>query len=57
MEPNISAASTIVYGDDPILVIKKIIDRVETIHAANTSTRGELNHFLQGNGMVPFKIQ
>ena len=52
---NFDTANTIAYGDDPIQVLKKIIGEVETIHAAETSTKGKLSHALLGTGLVPFK--
>jgi len=52
---NFDTANTLAYGDEPIPVLKKIIDRIETVHAADTSTRGKLNHVLLGTGLVPFR--
>lgn len=52
---NFDTANTIAYGDDPLPVLKKVIDRVETIHAADTSTKGVLTHTLLGTGLAPFK--
>ncbi len=52
---NWDTANVIAYGDDPIPVLKKVVGRVISVHAADTSTRGELNHVLLGTGLVPFK--
>jgi len=52
---NWDTANVIAYGDDPIPVLKRIVDRVISVHAADTSTRGQLNHVLIGTGLVPFK--
>jgi len=52
---NWDTANTLAYGDDPIPVLKKVVDRVETVHAADTATRGELRHVLLGTGLVPFQ--
>jgi sugar phosphate isomerase/epimerase len=52
---NWDTANVIAYGDDPIPVLKKVIGRVVSVHAADTSTRGELKHVLLGTGLVPFK--
>ena len=52
---NFDTANTIAYGDDPLPVLEKIIHRVETIHAADTSTRGLLTHTSIGTGLVPFE--
>ena len=51
---NWDTANTIAYGDDPIPVLRRIVDRVISVHAADTSTRGELKHVLLGTGLVPF---
>jgi sugar phosphate isomerase/epimerase len=52
---NWDTANTIAYGDDPIPVLKRVLNRVVSVHAADTSTRGELKHVLLGTGLVPFK--
>jgi sugar phosphate isomerase/epimerase len=52
---NWDTANTIAYGDDPIPVLRKVVNRVVSVHAADTSTRGELRHVLLGTGLVPFK--
>lgn len=52
---NFDTANTIAYGDNPIPVLNKILHRVVSIHAADTSTKGELKHVLIGSGLVPFK--
>ena len=51
---NWDTANTLAYGDDPLLVLKQVIRKVLTVHAAETSTRGALNHVLLGAGLVPF---
>ena len=52
---NFDTANPIAYGDDPLPILEKVIDQVVTIHAADTGTRGSLNHVLLGTGLVPFK--
>ncbi|MDO8685644.1 MAG: sugar phosphate isomerase/epimerase family protein [Clostridiales bacterium] len=52
---NFDTGNTLVYGDDPIPVLKLVIDKVETIHAADMTTRGKLEHAPLGEGIVPFK--
>ena len=52
---NWDTANVIAYGDDPIPVLKKVVNRIVSVHAADTSTRGQLNHVLLGTGLVPFK--
>ena len=55
LELNWDTANVIAYGDDPIPVLRKVVDRVVSVHAADTSTRGELKHVLLGTGLVPFR--
>jgi sugar phosphate isomerase/epimerase len=52
---NWDTANTIGYGDEPIPVLKRVLNRVVSVHAADTSARGELKHVLLGTGLVPFK--
>lgn len=52
---NFDTANIIAYGDDTISVLKKVIDRVVTIHAADTCTKGTLTPVLLGEGLVPFE--
>ncbi len=52
---NFDTGNTLVYGDDPLPVLEQIIDRVETIHAADTAVRGKLAPVLLGKGIVPFQ--
>jgi sugar phosphate isomerase/epimerase len=51
---NFDTANPLVANDDSVDVLKKVSDQVFSIHAADTSTRGELNHVLLGTGLVPF---
>jgi sugar phosphate isomerase/epimerase len=52
---NFDTANPIAYGDDPLPILKKVIDQVFSIHAADTDTRGALHHVLLGTGLVPFR--
>jgi len=52
---NWDTANTIAYGDDPIPILKRVLNRVVSVHAADTATRGELEPVLLGTGLVPFK--
>lgn len=36
-------------------LLEQVIDDVETIHVAHTSTKGRLNHVLIGTGLVPIR--
>jgi len=52
---NFDTANPIAYGDDPLPILEQVIDQVVCIHAADTDTRGALNHVLLGTGLVPFR--
>lgn len=52
---NFDTANTVAFGDDPLPVLKQVLSRVRTVHAADTSTRdGRLTHVQLGSGLVPF---
>ncbi len=51
---NFDTANTLVYGDDPLPILKNIINKVETIHAADIKSKGSLEPVLIGEGIVPF---
>jgi sugar phosphate isomerase/epimerase len=52
---NWDTANTVAYGDDPLPVLEKVLDRVVSIHAADTAVRGQLRPVLIGTGVVPFR--
>lgn len=52
---NFDTGNTLVFGDDPIPVLEKVIEDVETIHIADNSTRCKLSPVVIGTGIVPFK--
>ena len=52
---NFDTANPIAYGDDPLPILRRVVDQVVSIHAADTDTRGALNHVLLGTGLVPFR--
>ena len=52
---NFDTANPIAFGDDPLPILEKVIDRVASIHASDTESRGALNHVLLGTGLVPFR--
>jgi len=51
---NFDTGNTLVYGDDPLPVLERIVDRVVTVHAADTACRGKLQPVVIGTGIVPF---
>jgi sugar phosphate isomerase/epimerase len=52
---NWDTVNTIAYGDDPIRVLRKVVDRVVNVHVADTFTCGQLKPVLIGTGLVPFE--
>jgi sugar phosphate isomerase/epimerase len=52
---NWDTANTLAYGDDPIPVLEKVLDRVISVHAAETAQRGDLKPVLVGTGLVPVR--
>ena len=51
---NFDTANAVVDGTDPVPVLEEVVPRVVSVHAADTSTAGTLNHVLLGTGLVPF---
>jgi sugar phosphate isomerase/epimerase len=47
-------ANPIVFGDDPLPVLERVIGRVRVVHAADTRTWGGLDPAVIGTGLVPF---
>lgn len=51
---NFDTANILVAGEDgTVAVLEKVIDRVETIHVAETSIRGQMAPVLLGTGLAP----
>lgn len=55
LKVNFDTANIIAYGADTMEVLRRVLPRLETIHAADTSTRGTLNHCEIGTGLAPFE--
>jgi len=49
-----NTANPLVYGDDPLSLLRRSSNLVETVHAADTAVRGSLQPVLLGRGIVPF---
>ncbi len=48
-------ANPIAYGEEPLPLLEKIVDRTVCIHASETIRKGELVPALAGTGLVPFR--
>lgn len=48
------SANPIVFGDDPLKILDKVINRVELVHAADTQVAGTLKPVVIGTGLAPF---
>ncbi|MCL6432586.1 MAG: sugar phosphate isomerase/epimerase [Anaerolineae bacterium] len=51
---NFDTANATAFADDPLALLEQVIDRIVSIHAADTSARGALKMVLLGTGLVPF---
>jgi sugar phosphate isomerase/epimerase len=51
---NFDTGNAATFADDPVHLLESVIDRVISVHAADSSTRGALNHCLLGTGITPF---
>jgi sugar phosphate isomerase/epimerase len=51
---NFDTGNATAFADDPLEFLEKILPRVKSIHASDTSTRGQLKHTLLGTGLTPY---
>ncbi len=52
---NFDTTNTLVFGDDPVPILEKVIHKVETLHAADIARKGYLEPVVLGTGIVPFE--
>lgn len=51
---NFDTGNAAAFADDPLELLEKVLPRVISVHASDTSTRGQLNHTLLGTGLTPY---
>jgi sugar phosphate isomerase/epimerase len=51
---NFDTGNAATYAADPCQLLEQVIDRVVTVHASDSATRGELRHVLLGTGITPY---
>lgn len=51
---NFDTANATAFADEPLELLEQVIQRVTSIHAADTATRRRLNPVLLGTGLVSF---
>jgi sugar phosphate isomerase/epimerase len=52
---NFDTANAATFAEDPIALLESVVERVISIHASDSSTRGALNHTLLGKGITPYQ--
>ena len=53
---NFDTANATAFSRDPLELLDQCIERVVSIHAADTAVRGELKPVLLGTGLAPFDV-
>jgi len=51
---NFDTANATAFADDPVALLDQVVDRVVSVHAADTAVRGALKMVLLGTGLAPF---
>ena len=51
---NFDTGNATAFADDPCALLSQVIDRVASVHAADTAVHGELKPVLLGTGLTPF---
>jgi sugar phosphate isomerase/epimerase len=51
---NFDTGNAATFADDPVELLRAVMSQVITIHAADSSRRGELKHVLLGTGVTPY---
>jgi len=51
---NFDTGNAATFADDPVQLLRQVIQRVVSVHASDSSQHGELKHTLLGTGITPF---
>jgi sugar phosphate isomerase/epimerase len=51
---NFDMGNAATFAEDPVQLLEAVLDRVGSLHASDSSTRGALNHCLLGTGITPY---
>jgi len=51
---NFDTGNATAFADDPLEFLERILPRVTSVHASDTSVRGQLKHTLLGTGLTPY---
>jgi sugar phosphate isomerase/epimerase len=51
---NFDTGNAAAFADDPLEFLERLLPRVTSVHASDTSTRGQLKHTLLGTGLTPY---
>jgi sugar phosphate isomerase/epimerase len=51
---NFDTGNAAAFADDPVQLLRQVIRRVVSVHASDSSSRGELKHTLLGTGITPY---
>jgi sugar phosphate isomerase/epimerase len=51
---NFDAGNATTFADDPLELLERVLPRLTSVHASDTSARGQLKHTLLGTGLVPY---
>ena len=51
---NFDMGNATAFADDPLELLERVLPRLTSVHASDTSTRGRLNHSLLGTGLTPY---
>jgi len=51
---NFDTGNATAFANDPVILLRQILPRLVTVHAADTATKGALQHILLGAGLTPF---